>query len=104
MVVASAGDGRAAVEQFVKHRPDLVIMDVNMPQMSGLEAAAEMRRLAPEVRIIMVSIHQDAQTEADSLQRGADSFLPKIGLQRRLLPEIAGLFPRLAGKAEEEGP
>jgi DNA-binding NarL/FixJ family response regulator len=94
-VVGGAGDGYRAVEGVAEHRPDLVIMDVSMPRMNGLEAAAEIRRLAPAVRIILVSIHQDAQTQAESLQHGADGFVPKIGIQRRLLPEIERHFPQL---------
>ena len=76
-VVAIAADGQNAVALLAEHRPDLVIMDVSMPRMNGPEAAAEMRRLLPDVRIIMVSIHQDAETQAESIQ------------------EIAGLFPHL---------
>jgi len=94
-VVAAADDGQRAVEQSAKHHPGLVIMDVSMPRMSGPEAATEMRRLAPGIRIRMVSIHQDAQTRADSLQHGADSFVSKTGIQRHLLPEIESLFPHL---------
>jgi DNA-binding NarL/FixJ family response regulator len=94
MVVATAEDGQAGLEQFARHRPDLVILDVVMPRMNGVEAAAHMRRLAPQVRIIMVSVHEDPETEAESL-RHADSFLPKTGLQRRLWGEIRRLFPHL---------
>jgi DNA-binding NarL/FixJ family response regulator len=96
-VVATAGDGRAAVEQVAKHRPDLVVMDVYMPKMNGLEAAREIRCICPGVRIIMTSVHQDAQTKADCLQHGADSFVPNIGMQRQLLCEAEHLFPELAG-------
>lgn len=94
-VIACAADGREAVEQFEQDHPALVIMDVGMPRMNGMEAAAAIRRLSPDVRIIMVSIHVDRQTSADSLKSGADRFVPKIGIHRWLQSEICDLFPHL---------
>jgi len=95
-VVATASHGREAVEQAGRHQPDLAIVDVRMPDMNGLEAAAEMRCLSPAVRIVMISIDHDGQTEADCLRHGADGFVPKVDIHRRLWPEIARLFPHLA--------
>lgn len=95
-VVATAGDGREAVELFTQLALDLAILDVGMPRMNGLQAAAEMRRLSPGVRIVLISIHSDRQLEAECLRHGADSFVPKIAMRKRLRPEIERLFPQVA--------
>jgi DNA-binding NarL/FixJ family response regulator len=95
LVVAGANNGTDTLAQVLRHEPDLVVMDVHMPGMNGLEAVAVVRRHRPQVRIIMISVDQDAGVQAECLRLGADRFLPKIGLQRRLLQEIAGLFPHL---------
>lgn len=92
LVVDSAMNGIDAIDKVAQHKPDLVLMDVHLPEMNGLEAAAGMRSRFPKIRIIMISIDQDAELRADCLQHGADSFLPKIGLQRMLMLEIKSLF------------
>jgi DNA-binding NarL/FixJ family response regulator len=92
-VVASASNGNDAIKELTLHKPDLVVMDLHMTERNGCEAAASMRRQFPAIRIIIMSIDEDAQVRRDCLQNGADSFLPKIGLQRTLMPEIKRLFP-----------
>ena len=91
-VVAVAGDGREALAQVANHQPDLVVMDIRLPGLGGLDAAAEMRRRFPQVRIVMISVQEDTHLLRECLRCGADLFLPKIGLQRTLLPEIRQLF------------
>ncbi len=93
LVVGSAKSGSDAVEKVLHDQPDLVVMDVYMPNMDGLQAAAGMRRQNPEIRIIMTSIDDGADIKTRCLESGADSFLAKIGLQRSLMPEIKRLFP-----------
>lgn len=92
-VVATAGDGREAVEAFVAYQPDLAILDLRMPSMNGLEAAAELRRLSADVRIIIVSVHDAAAATADSFAHGADAFVSKVCLHRELRAEVERLFP-----------
>lgn len=92
-VVAVALNGRDAIDQVAHDQPDLVVMDVHMPEISGLDAADILRRRFPELRIIMISIEQGAALRRECLRHGADRFLSKIGLHRTLLPEIRQLFP-----------
>ena len=92
-VVATAADGREAVEAFVDCQPELVILDLRMPNLNGLEAATQLRRLSAEVRIIVISVHGAAVALGDCLAQGADSFVSKVGLHRELRLEIARLFP-----------
>jgi len=92
-VVGVALNASDAIERVAENQPDLVVMDVYMPEMSGLEAAAILRRRFPELRIILISIDQGAQLQRECLRHGADRYLSKIGLHRTLLPELRQLFP-----------
>lgn len=91
--VITALDGRAAIEACHQSRPDLVVMDVHMPELDGLKTTTRIRREYPEMRIVLISVDQGADLQADCLHSGADAFLPKIGLQRNLMAEIDRLFP-----------
>jgi DNA-binding NarL/FixJ family response regulator len=94
-VVATGANGREAVEQVARLGPDLVVLDVHMPEMDGLAAAEVVCRHSPQTRILMVSMDGDARIRADAFARGAHGFVPKISLHRQLMSEIRRLFPAL---------
>ena len=98
-VCAEAADGREAVELARKFKPDIAVLDIGMPELNGLEAAREIRQLLPAIRIIMVSIDQDARTLEECFQNGANAFVAKIGMSRLLRQEVAKLFPAPTGEA-----
>jgi DNA-binding response OmpR family regulator len=75
--IRSAADGAAALNEFALERPDVVLLDLNMPRMNGLEAQVEMRSRDPEVPIIMLTGVQDVALLAQALKNGAFSYLPK---------------------------
>lgn len=76
-VVAEAGDGLAAVELCQKHRPDLVIMDITMPGLNGIEALRRIKAEDPGITVIMLSMHTDLQFIIGSLRAGASGYLLK---------------------------
>lgn len=76
-VVAEAGDGSAALELARRERPDVVVMDVEMPGMDGITATEELRRIAPASAVVILSIHEDAQTRARAQAAGAAAFVGK---------------------------
>ena len=76
-VVAEAGDGREALPLVEKFQPDLVLMDVFMPGLGGLDATAQVAAVAPDVRVIMLSMNADAEYVLRSLQAGAAGYLLK---------------------------
>ncbi|PNE38129.1 MULTISPECIES: response regulator [Streptomyces] len=76
-VVAEAGDGARAVELAVRERPDVVLLDVRMPGMDGLDALARLTALEPPAAVVMLSTFGDEENVTRALRAGADGFLLK---------------------------
>jgi DNA-binding NarL/FixJ family response regulator len=76
-VVAEAADGVEAIEQALASHPDLCILDVAMPRMTGLQAAREIRSHLPEVRVLMLSMHDDEHYLFEALKAGASGYVLK---------------------------
>ncbi|MXG88506.1 response regulator [Nocardioides flavescens] len=75
-VVGEAGDGRAGLEVVAEHRPDVVLLDLSMPEMDGMEALPQLRELVPDAQIIVFSAFASALGQ-QVIDRGADGFLVK---------------------------
>ncbi|TMR22361.1 response regulator transcription factor [Nonomuraea turkmeniaca] len=95
-VVAEAGDGRQAVDLAIRHLPDVVLLDIRMPRLDGLGAAAEIRRVAPETAVVMLTTFGEDDYIAKALDVGAAGFLLKSGDPREL---IAGIHAVAEGAA-----
>jgi len=76
-VVAEGDDGSEAVHLIDAHQPDVVIMDINMPKMNGIEATRELIEKFPETKVIILSIHDDENYVTHALQTGATGYLLK---------------------------
>ncbi|HQR16004.1 MAG TPA: response regulator transcription factor [Nitrospira sp.] len=76
-VVAEAGNGHEAIQLAEQHQPDIVIMDIGMPELNGLEATARIVKLAPAPRIIVLSMHANEEYVRRALQAGAAGYLLK---------------------------
>jgi len=76
-VVAEASDGHAALRLIDAHRPDIVLMDVAMPELNGLEAAARAAQLYPAVKVIILSMHASAEYARRAVRAGAAGYLLK---------------------------
>ena len=95
-VVAEAGDGIEAVRAALATEIDLAILDVSMPRMTGINAAREILGARPEVRVLMLSMHDSAEYLFEALRAGASGYVLKSGVDRDL---IAGLPRRHARRA-----
>jgi DNA-binding NarL/FixJ family response regulator len=84
-VVAEASDGAQALEQALSGDLDLTILDVSMPRMTGLQAAAELHRRRPELRILMLSMHDNEQYFFEALKAGASGYVLKTAANRDLV-------------------
>lgn len=76
-LVGTAGDGRAALQLFAQSKPDLVTLDVTMPEMDGLLCLEEMIKVDPSVRVIVISALADHATALRALKLGAKAFVNK---------------------------
>ncbi|RFU63918.1 response regulator [Peribacillus glennii] len=76
-VVGEAENGRIAVEKYIELRPDLVTMDITMPEMDGVNAVKEIKKNDPEAKIIMCSAMGQQQMVVEAIQAGAKDFLVK---------------------------
>jgi len=78
-VVAEAGDGHEAVKKALAEDVDLAILDVSMPRMTGIQAAAELHKRKPELRVLMLSMHDSEQFLFEALKAGASGYVLKSG-------------------------
>jgi DNA-binding NarL/FixJ family response regulator len=84
-VVAEAGDGAEAVELAARGDVDLAVLDIAMPRLTGLQAAREMSRRAPDVRILMLSMYDNEQYLYEALKAGASGYVLKSVADRDLI-------------------
>ncbi len=76
-IVGEAGDGLELLEFLKKSSPDLIILDISMPNLRGLEAAREIKKLYPQIRVLILTMHQKKEFIRQALIDGADGFLLK---------------------------
>lgn len=91
-IVGMATDGLHAVQLASVHRPDLVLLDLSMPRVNGLEAAEQIRLSSPNLRVIIFSELYGLSLADECRRHGADSFVHKSHLPEQLIPEIERLF------------
>ena len=87
-LIAEASDGREALELFRKHRPDVTLMDLQMPEMSGIDAMSSIRGEFPDARIIVLTTHAGDVQVSRALKAGARAYLLKGSLRKELLETI----------------
>jgi DNA-binding NarL/FixJ family response regulator len=84
-VVAEAEDGAEAVETALRERPDLCILDVGMPRLTGLQATREIKSHAPDVSVLMLSMHSDERYLFEALKAGASGYVLKSEADQALV-------------------
>ncbi len=89
-VVGEAGNGREAIESTIALHPDLIVMDVAMPVMDGIEATKRIKDLYPRTRIIGLSMFEKADMASAMMSAGAEAYLSKVGPSDELIAAIYG--------------
>jgi DNA-binding NarL/FixJ family response regulator len=89
-VVAEAEDGREAVDKALKEDVDLAILDVSMPRMTGIQAAAELQKRKPELKTLMLSMHDSEQFLFEALKAGASGYVLKSGADTDIVDACRG--------------
>jgi DNA-binding NarL/FixJ family response regulator len=84
-VVAEAADGSEAVREALAHEVDLAILDVSMPKLTGLQATAELRRRRRQLRVLILSVHDNEQYFFEALRAGASGYVLKSAANRDLI-------------------
>lgn len=92
-IVGTASDGLNVLHQVARFRPDLLLTDLSMPQMTGLEVAAQLRKSFPELRILIFTELTGPSLRVECLRCGADGFVEKSHMPEGLMEEVRRLFP-----------
>ncbi|WP_027726043.1 response regulator [Tuberibacillus calidus] len=87
-VVAEASDGREAIEKYQEYKPDLVTMDITMPEMDGITSLKKIRELDPQAKVIMCSAMGQQAMVIDAIQAGAKDFIVKPFQNDRVIEAI----------------
>jgi DNA-binding NarL/FixJ family response regulator len=103
-VVAEAGDGAEAVERALEHRPDVCILDVSMPKLTGLQATREIRAHAPDTAVLILSMHDDDRYLFEALKAGAGGYVLKKEADQFLVDAVRAIVrgePFLTNAAQQ---
>jgi DNA-binding NarL/FixJ family response regulator len=87
-ICGEAKDGKEAIDKVKQLKPDLVLLDINMPVLNGVQAAYEIRRVAPSTKIIFFTIHDSPETISAARLIGVDGFVSKAAAGTALIPAV----------------
>jgi DNA-binding NarL/FixJ family response regulator len=90
-VVGESGDARDAIDRITKVKPQLVILDIRMPGLSGLDAVAPIKKASPGTKVLMASQHESRDFVFQALRAGADGYITKSSDPRELAPAIESI-------------
>ena len=90
--VLQAGSGEEALRKAGSESPDIILMDVMLPGMNGIEAASRIKGLFPDVQILMLSMYEDSAYQSGAALAGAAAYIPKRRMGTELIPAITKLL------------
>ncbi len=92
VIVGEAGDGRQAVKEIGAVKPDIVLLDISMPELNGLETIGMITRQSPDTRVIILSMHDESRYICGALKRGAAGYLTKGSDSEELFSAITRVY------------
>ena len=98
-VVGEATDGGVGLDLALKLRPDIIMLDVVMPKVSGLEVLPKIKDMLPESRVLLVTASKDTETISEAVQAGIHGFILKPFNAQKILDTIAGVVAKMKPKA-----
>ena len=96
-VVAEASDGREAVDRAIETRPHVVVLDITMPRLNGIELTKRIRQELPHTSVILISSYTEDAYRLMASDSGADAFVSKRVIHEALLPALRDLIRRISG-------
>ena len=87
-VIAEASDGSEAIQKAEELKPDLIVVDVGLPKLNGIEAARKIRQLSPSSKIVFLSLNKDLEVVRTALSTGALGYVLKTDARSELLPAM----------------
>jgi len=90
-VIGQAGNGKSALEGILSLKPDLVLLDINIPELNGLQVLQQVKNLLPQCKVVMLTVSEEETHLVDSIHSGADGYLLKHLNANEFLEMIAGL-------------
>src|SRR6266850_2442970 len=90
--VVACGSAEEALDAIPPKNPDVVLMDIKLPKMSGIQCVSELKKLAPAIQVIMVTVYEDSERIFKALKAGASGYLVKSGPPERLIDAIRDVF------------
>lgn len=100
--VWDAQDGHVALELAAEHKPDVVLLDMNLPQISGLEVLAKLKIANPKVHVIIVSVESKPETLVQARELGADAYVLKHLPRTKILQMLSEAFDSIAELTDGE--
>lgn len=91
-IVAEAKDGQEAIELCLLHRPDLVLMDVRMPRVDGLEATRRIKEEVGTTKVLMMSAYNELEYVSEAIRAGAEGYVPKLCSLEELREAVRGVL------------
>jgi DNA-binding NarL/FixJ family response regulator len=87
-IIAEASDGSEAVQKAAELKPDLILLDIGLPRLNGIEAARQIRQLSPSSKIVFLSLNKNLEVVRAALSTGALGYVHKTDARRELLPAV----------------
>jgi two-component system response regulator NreC len=87
-VIGEAQDGRQAINGALRHQPDVVLMDITMPEINGIEATRQIKRMLPDVKVLVLTMHENDEYVFQALRAGASGYILKEAADTELITAL----------------